>query len=93
MGRTIKFLHSRTALALVLTIAALVVPCAAWYVLGMREVQRFAAQIEGRPTGGIAAANDQYLALSLRNLQWFEPPFLHPPLVSTPTRSLSLPSR
>ena len=44
-----KFLHSRTALALLLTIAALVVPCAAWYILGMREVQRFAAQIEAGP--------------------------------------------
>ena len=50
MGRTIKFLHSRTALALVLTIAALGVPCAAWYVAGMREVQRDAAQIEAGPS-------------------------------------------
>ncbi|HXI83836.1 MAG TPA: HAMP domain-containing sensor histidine kinase [Verrucomicrobiae bacterium] len=44
-----SFLHSRTTLALVLTIAALVVPCGAWYVLGMREVQRNAAQIEAGP--------------------------------------------
>src|SRR5260221_532027 len=44
-----NFLRSRTTLALVLTIAALVVPCAAWYVLGMREVQRNAAQIEAGP--------------------------------------------
>ena len=33
-----KFWRSRTTLALVLTIAALVVPCAAWYVAGMSEV-------------------------------------------------------
>ena len=44
-----KFWHSRTTLALALTIAALVVPCAAWYVAGMREVQRDAAQIEAGP--------------------------------------------
>jgi signal transduction histidine kinase len=44
-----KFWRSRTTLALVLTIAALVVPCAAWYVAGMREVQRDAAQIEAGP--------------------------------------------
>ncbi len=44
-----KFLHSRTTLALVLTIAALVVPCAAWYIVGMREVRRNAAQIEAGP--------------------------------------------
>jgi signal transduction histidine kinase len=44
-----KFLHSRTTLALVLTIAALVVPCAAWYIVGMREVQRNAALIEAGP--------------------------------------------
>ncbi len=44
-----KFWRSRTTLALVLTIAALVVPCAAWYVAGMREVQRDAAQIESGP--------------------------------------------
>jgi signal transduction histidine kinase len=44
-----KFWRSRTTLALVLTIAALGVPCAAWYVAGMREVQRDAAQIEAGP--------------------------------------------
>jgi signal transduction histidine kinase len=44
-----KFWRSRTTLALVLTIAALVVPCAAWYVAGMREVQRDAMQIEAGP--------------------------------------------
>src|ERR1017187_3912866 len=44
-----KFWRSRTTLALMLTIAALVVPCAAWYVAGMREVQRDAAQIEAAP--------------------------------------------
>ena len=44
-----KFWSSRTTLALVLTIAALVVPCAAWYVAGMSEVQRDAAQIEAGP--------------------------------------------
>src|ERR1017187_7182291 len=44
-----KFWRSRTTLALMLTIAALVVPCAAWYVAGMREVQRDAAQIEAGP--------------------------------------------
>ncbi len=44
-----KFWRSRTTLALVLTIAALVVPCAAWYVAGMGEVQRDAAQIEAGP--------------------------------------------
>src|ERR1700722_9277005 len=44
-----KFWRSRTTLALVLTIAALVVPCAAWYVAGMCEVQRDAAQIEACP--------------------------------------------
>ena len=49
MGQTMKFLHSRTTLALVLTIAALVVPCAAWYVVGMREVQRNGSQIEAGP--------------------------------------------
>jgi signal transduction histidine kinase len=44
-----KFWQSRTTLALVLTIAALVVPCAAWYVAGMREVQRDAVLIEAGP--------------------------------------------
>jgi signal transduction histidine kinase len=44
-----KFWRSRTTLALVLTIAALVVPCAAWYIAGTREVQRDAAQIEAGP--------------------------------------------
>ena len=44
-----KFWRSRTTLALVLTIAALVVPCGAWYVAGMGEVQRDAAQIEAGP--------------------------------------------
>jgi signal transduction histidine kinase len=44
-----KFWRSRTTLALVLTIAALVVPCAAWYIAGMREVQNDAVQIEAVP--------------------------------------------
>jgi signal transduction histidine kinase len=44
-----KFWRSRTTLALVLTVAALVVPCAAWYVAGMRDVERDAAQIEAGP--------------------------------------------
>jgi signal transduction histidine kinase len=35
-----KFWHSRTTLALVLTIVALVVPCGAWYIVGSREVER-----------------------------------------------------
>jgi signal transduction histidine kinase len=44
-----NFWRSRTALALGLTIAALVVPCGAWYIVGSREVQRDAAQIEAGP--------------------------------------------
>jgi len=44
-----KFWRSRTVLALVLTIAALVVPCVSWYIVGMREVRRDAAQIEAGP--------------------------------------------
>jgi len=49
MGQTMKFWRSRTVLALVLTIAALVVPCVSWYIVGMREVRRNAAQIEAGP--------------------------------------------
>src|SRR6266403_1451407 len=44
-----RFWHSRAALALALTIAALVVPCVAWYIVGAREVRRSAAQIEYAP--------------------------------------------
>jgi len=44
-----KFWRSRTTLALVLTIAALVVPCGAWYIVGSREVQRSVEQIESVP--------------------------------------------
>jgi signal transduction histidine kinase len=44
-----KFWRSRTTLALVLTIAALVVPCGAWYIVGSREVQRTVKQIESPP--------------------------------------------
>src|SRR6266478_602694 len=44
-----NFWHTRSTSALALTIAALVVACAAWYVAGMREVQRNAAQIEAGP--------------------------------------------
>lgn len=44
-----KFWRSRTTLALVLTIAALVVPCGAWYIVGSREVQRTVDQIESPP--------------------------------------------
>ncbi len=46
MGQTMTFWRSRTTLALVLTIAALVVPCGAWYIVGSREVQRTVDQIE-----------------------------------------------
>ena len=35
-----NFWRSRTALALGLTVAALVVPCGAWYIVGSREVRR-----------------------------------------------------
>jgi signal transduction histidine kinase len=49
MGPAMKFWHSRTTLALVLTIAALVVPCGAWYIVGSREVQRTVDQIESPP--------------------------------------------
>ena len=41
-----RFWRSRTTLALVLTIVALVVPCSAWYIAGSREVQRMIDQIE-----------------------------------------------
>jgi len=41
-----KFWRSRTTLALVLTVAALVVPCGAWYIVGSREVQRTVDQYE-----------------------------------------------
>jgi hypothetical protein len=44
-----RFWRSRTTLALVLTIAALVVPCGAWYIVGSREVQRTVDQIESPP--------------------------------------------
>ena len=44
-----KFWRSRTTLALVLTVAALVVPCAAWYIVGSREVRRGTLQIEAGP--------------------------------------------
>lgn len=44
-----KFWRSRTTLALVLTVAALVVPCAAWYIVGSREVRRNTLQIEAGP--------------------------------------------
>jgi signal transduction histidine kinase len=44
-----RFWRSRTTLALVLTIAALVVPCGAWYIVGSREVQRTVEQIESPP--------------------------------------------
>jgi signal transduction histidine kinase len=44
-----KFWRSRTTLALVLTSAALVVPCGAWYIVGSREVQRTVDQIESPP--------------------------------------------
>jgi len=44
-----KFWRSRTTLALVLTIVALVVPCGAWYIVGSREVQRTVEQIELPP--------------------------------------------
>ncbi|MGD0058076.1 MAG: HAMP domain-containing sensor histidine kinase [Verrucomicrobiia bacterium] len=44
-----RFWRSRTTLALVLTIAALVVPCCAWYIVGSREVQRTVDQIESPP--------------------------------------------
>ena len=49
MGPAMNFWRSRTALALGLTIAALVVPCGAWYMVGSREVRRDAAQIEAGP--------------------------------------------
>jgi signal transduction histidine kinase len=44
-----RFWRSRTTLALILTIAALVVPCGAWYIVGSREVQRTVDQIESPP--------------------------------------------
>jgi len=44
-----NFWRSRTTLALVLTVAALVVPCGAWYIVGSREVQRTVDQIESPP--------------------------------------------
>jgi signal transduction histidine kinase len=44
-----RFWRSRTTLALVLTIAALVVPCGAWYIVGSREVRRTVEQIESPP--------------------------------------------
>ncbi len=44
-----RFWRSRTTLALVLTTAALVVPCGAWYIVGSREVQRTVDQIESPP--------------------------------------------
>ena len=44
-----NFWRSRTTLALGLTVAALVVPCGAWYIVGSREVRRDAAQIEAGP--------------------------------------------
>jgi signal transduction histidine kinase len=44
-----RFWRSRTTLALVLTTAALVVPCGAWYIVGSREVQRTVDQIELPP--------------------------------------------
>jgi len=44
-----RFWRSRTTLALILTIAALVVPCGAWYLVGSREVQRTIDQIEAAP--------------------------------------------
>ena len=49
MGQTMKFWRSRTTLALVLTIVALIVPCGAWYIVGSREVQRAIDQIELPP--------------------------------------------
>ena len=58
-----RFWHSRTALALVLTIAALVVPCVAWYIVGAREVQRSAVQIEYAPR---RLASDVALQLTKR---------------------------
>jgi signal transduction histidine kinase len=44
-----KFWRSRTTLALVLTVVALVVPCGAWYIVGSREVRRAVDQIELPP--------------------------------------------
>jgi signal transduction histidine kinase len=44
-----RFWRSRTTLALVLTGAALVVPCGAWYIVGSREVERTVEQIESPP--------------------------------------------
>ncbi len=58
-----KFWRSRTTLALVLTIAALVVPCGAWYIVGSREVQRAVDQIELPPR---KAANDTARLLTQR---------------------------
>jgi signal transduction histidine kinase len=58
-----KFWPSRTTLALVLTVAALVVPCGAWYIVGSREVQRSVVQIESVPR---RFANDTALQLVQR---------------------------
>ncbi|HTS17278.1 MAG TPA: HAMP domain-containing sensor histidine kinase [Verrucomicrobiae bacterium] len=41
-----RFWRSRTSLALVLTSAALIVPCGAWYIAGSREVRRTVEQSE-----------------------------------------------
>jgi signal transduction histidine kinase len=49
MGPAMNFWRSRATLALGLTVAALVVPCGAWYMVGSREVRRDAAQIEAGP--------------------------------------------
>jgi len=57
------FWRSRTTLALVLTSAALVVPCGAWYIVGSREVQRTIDQIEAAPR---RFASDTALQLTQR---------------------------
>ena len=40
-----KFLNNRTALALALTVLAVVFPCAAWYLVGSREAAHQVADL------------------------------------------------
>lgn len=53
----------RTVLAFVLTAIALGVPCAAWYVVGLRETERRVREIEGSP---LQLANDTAAQLAER---------------------------
>jgi signal transduction histidine kinase len=45
LGGTVKFSNRRTVLAMVLTGLAVVVPCAAWYLVGSRELERQMAEV------------------------------------------------